>query len=117
MREIENAETVPHIAAASSRKIAIEGKPFHVIRTHPDEVRLHSKLRLLRLQPGEMCWCRITDIPRLSRGGWRRVIVNVENGELAVFTSMTGQLALMSKQTFATSPRDSTLKPIESWFC
>jgi hypothetical protein len=104
MRGIENAEMLPHIVAASSTKIAIEGKLFHAIRTHPDEIRLHPKLRLLRLQPGDMCWCRVTDIPRLSNGGWRPVIVEADSGELALFADMTSQLALMSKRTFAVSP-------------
>ena len=105
MRGIETAKVVPHIVAASSTKIAIEGKLFHAIRTHPDEIRLHPKLRLLRLQPGDMCWCRVTDIPRLSSGGWRPVIVEADNGELAVFTDMTSQLAFMNKRAIAASPR------------
>lgn len=111
MRGIEKAEMVRRIAAASSAEVAaasspvvaIEGKLFRAIRAHPEEVRLHRKLRSLRLQPGEMCWCRITDIARLSRGGWRPLIVEADIGELAVFADMTGQLALMSKRTFATS--------------
>jgi hypothetical protein len=51
----------------------------------------------LRLQPGEMCWCRITDIPRLSKAGWRAVIVHTDNGDLAVFSDMTSQLVFLSR--------------------
>ena len=97
MRGFGNSEAVLCIATADSTKIAIDGKPFSIIQTRPDEVRLHQKIRRLRLQPGEMCWCRITDIPRLSKAGWRAVIVHTDNGDLAVVSDMTSQLVFLSR--------------------
>lgn len=110
MRRIGNSEMVPRVAAAGSTKVAVEGKLFSAIRTHPDEVRLRRELRLLRLQPGDMCWCRITDVPRMSRGGWRPVIVKSRNRELAVFTDTTSQLTLMSRQAAPTSHRPTKVE-------
>jgi hypothetical protein len=110
MPGIGNPEMALRVAAASSTKVAIEDKLFSVIQTHPDEIRLRQELRLLRLKPGDMCWCRITDVPRMSRGGWRPVIVESGNREWAVFTDTTSQLTLMSKQAVLTSPHPTKVE-------
>jgi hypothetical protein len=110
MPGIGNPEMALRVAAASSTKVAIEDKLFSVIQTHPDEIRLRQELRLLRLKPGDMCWCRITEVPRMSRGGWRPVIVESGNKGLAVFTDTTSQLILMCKQAVLTSPHPTKVE-------
>ena len=110
MPGIGNPEMEGHVAAASSTKVAIEDKLFSAIQTHPADIRLRQELRLLR--PGDMCWCRITDVPRMSRGGWRPVIVESGDKELAVFTDTTSQLILMSKQAAPAPPHSTKVEAL-----
>ena len=88
-------------------KISIQGRRYRAIQSELTGIGFHPKLRLLQLRPGEVCWCRTTNIPRLITNGWR-AIVNTDGGDWAVFTDETRQLVLMSKRTLHASLQPAT---------